>query len=636
MLQNFKKVLEELNISRSYRGYIIAIVCICTSLFFLYTSYAGSFTTFVQRGMLLVFTMPLIILLSPSKKGSIISRTIDYLLIFLAPVPFIYIALIQDQLIMRGGIPNTSDVVMGTLAAIIILEATRRKVGMALPVIALILIAYGFLGPYMPGILQHRGLDLSTTISALFLGEEGIFGIPVAVTADFIMIFILFGAFLHASGTGEFFIDMAKAMFGWMRGGPAKAAVIASGLMGTISGSAVANVVTTGTFTIPLMKKTGYKPEVAGAVEAVASSGGQIMPPIMGAAAFIMADFLKVPYLEVIMAAAIPAFLYYAALFFMVDLEAAKNGLTGLPRRELPDWKQTVLKSGYLLIPVLVLIFLLGFIKYSPQKAAIFTIVLLLIIASIRKHTRINAEKLFKALISGATGGLEVAAVCACAGIVIGILMRTGLGLALTGVLIEVSNGILPVLMILTMITSTVLGMGLPTSACYIIVAVLIAPAMVKMGVMPIAAHLFAFYYATLSAITPPVALAAYAGASIAKAPPMRTGLVAFKLGLTGFVVPFMFVYGPQLLMIGSIPEIMLACITALFGTYALSVSITGMFMVRLPLLMRFLSFGAALLLIKPGSKTDIVGIIILIMVLVINFYQHRKQSTNKMQVISP
>lgn len=623
-----KKVLEDLNIATDLRGWIIAALSICTSVFFLYTSYAGSFTTFVQRGMLLVLTMPLIFLLIPGKKDNVIMRAIDYLLLLAAPVPFIYIAMIQDQLIMRGGIPNTMDIIMGTAAVIIILEATRRKVGMALPIIAIILIAYGFCGPYMPGILQHRGLDLGTTIAALFLGEEGIFGIPVAVTADFIMIFILFGSFLHASGAGEFFIDMAKAMFGRMRGGPAKAAVIASCLMGTISGSAVANVVTTGTFTIPLMKRTGYKPEVAGAVEAVASSGGQIMPPIMGAAAFIMADFLKVPYVEVIIAAAIPACLYYAALFFMVDLEAAKSGLIGLPRKELPDWKQTALRSGYLLIPVFVLIFLLGFIKYSPQKAAVFTIALLLVIAAVRRHTRINAEKFVKALITGAVGGLEVAVVCACAGIVIGILMRTGLGLAMTGVLIEVSQGVLPVLMVLTMITSTILGMGLPTSACYIIVAVLIAPAMVKMGVMPIAAHLFAFYYATLSAITPPVALAAYAGASIAKAPPMKTGLVAFGLGLTGFIIPFMFVYGPQLLMIGNAPQIILSCVTALIGTYSLAVSITGMLLVRLPLPMRAITFAAALLLIKPGSMTDIAGIIILGLVFILNYYRYRKQAT--------
>ncbi len=623
----FKKVLEDLQMETNLKGWIIAVISICTSVFFLYTSYAGSFTTFVQRGMLLVFTMPLIFLLIPIKKDNVVIKAIDYLFLMAAPVPFIYIAIIQDQLIMRGGIPNTLDIIMGTAAVVIILEATRRKVGIALPIIAIILLAYGFCGPYMPGVLQHRGLDLGTTVAALFLGEEGIFGIPVAVTADFIMIFILFGSFLQASGAGEFFIDMAKSMFGRMRGGPAKAAVIASCLMGTISGSAVANVVTTGTFTIPLMKRTGYRPEVAGAVEAVASSGGQIMPPIMGAAAFIMADFLKVPYLEVIIAAAIPACLYYAALFFMVDLEAAKSGLKGLPRMELPDWKQTLLKSGYLLIPVFVLIFLLGIIKYSPQKAAVFTIALLLVVAAVRRHTRINAERFVKALITGAVGGLEVAVVCACAGIVIGILMRTGLGLALTGVLIEVSQGVLPVLMILTMITSTILGMGLPTSACYIIVAVLIAPAMVKMGVLPIAAHLFAFYYATLSAITPPVALAAYAGASIAKAPPMKTGLVAFGLGLTGFIIPFMFVYGPQLLMIGKAPQIILSCVTALIGTYSLAVSITGMLLVRLPLPVRVITFASALLLIKPGSKTDIVGIVLLGLVFMLSYYRYRRQA---------
>jgi TRAP transporter 4TM/12TM fusion protein len=387
----------------------------------------------------------------------------------------------------------------------------------------------------------------------------------------------------------------------------------------------VANVATTGTFTIPLMKKTGYRPEIAGAVEAVASSGGQIMPPIMWAAAFIMADFLKVSFLSVVLAATIPAVLYYVALFFVVDLEAAKGGLKGLPRAELPSAKSTLLKSGYLLVPICVLIFLLGVVRYSPQKAAFFTIVLLIAIASIGAHTRMTPKKLLKALIRGGLGGLEVAAVCACAGIAIGIIMRSGLGFTLTGILIELSHGNLLVLMILTMLVSTIMGMGLPTSACYIIVAVLIAPAMVQLGVVPIAAHLFAFYYATLSAITPPVALASYAAAAVAGAPPMAVGWQSFRIGLTGFIVPYMFVFGPSLLMIGEPHKVAIAFLTASLGTFALAISLVGTLFTKVPSFIRAMAFIAAMLLIKPGLSTDLGGVTILSAIVVVNWLQMKK-----------
>jgi TRAP transporter 4TM/12TM fusion protein len=620
----FSRVLKNVKLS-GYKGAIIALLGICTSCFFLYTSFAGSMMAYVQRGLLLVLILPIIFLLTSGKSRNPAIIFIDYVFLLLSTVPFIYIIVIRDQLVARGGIPNTLDIIMGIAAVLIVLEATRRKVGLALPILAVVLLIYGFFGPFIPGVLQHRGLDLGTMVSALFLSEEGIFGIPIEVTSEFIMIFVIFGAFLQESGAGEFFIDIATAGFGWMRGGPAKAAVVSSALMGTVSGSAVANVVTTGTFTIPLMKRSGYRSEVAGAVEAVASSGGQIMPPIMGAAAFIMADFLKVPYIDVIVAAAVPACLYYLALFFMVDLEAVKQGLKGIPRIELPDWKKIILGSGYLLIPVFVLIVLLGFIQYSAQKSAFYSIVCLFIVASFKAHTRMNTEKVLTALVKAALGGLEVAAVCACAGIAIGIIMRSGLGFTLTGILIEVSHGSLVVLMVLTMLTSTILGMGLPTSACYIIVAVLIAPAMIQLGVAPMAAHLFAFYYATLSAITPPVALAAYAGAAIAESSPMRTGLHAFRLGLTGFVVPFMFVYGPQLLIIGPVPEIVLACLTAMMGCYALAIALVGVMFIRVAWWARVLSFAAALLLIKPGAITDAVGFIFLAVVIGVNYYMSRR-----------
>jgi TRAP transporter 4TM/12TM fusion protein len=619
------RVLHNIGLG-GFRGKLVAILGIVTSLIFLYTSYEGSFPTFTQRGLLLVLSMPMIFLLASIKKKDALGKWRDLAMAVVSPIPFFYIMVIQDQLILRGGIPNTLDVIMGILAVLVVIEATRTRVGWALPIMAGLLIVYGFFGPYMPSQIEHRGLDLQTMISALYLSEDGIFGIPVSVTAEFIIVFIIFGAFLQVTGAGDFFSSLAKATIGGVRGGPAKAAVVGSALMGTISGSAVANVATVGTFTIPLMKNTGYKSEVAAGIEATGSCGGQIMPPVMGAAAFIMADFLKISYAQVAIAAAFPAILYYLSLFFMVDMEAAKRGLKGMAKEEVPNMKKTMLHGGHLLLPIVALILLLGFIQYSPQKAAFLSIVVLFVVSFIRPHTRLNIERILTALAQGAIGCLEVAVVCACAGIAIGIIMRTGLGFILTNVLIEWSHGSLPILMVLTMITSTILGMGLPTSACYIIVAVLIAPAMIKLGVIALAAHMFSFYYATLSAITPPVALAAYAASGIANSPPMLTGLHACRFGITGFIVPFMFVYGPELLLIGSVGDILISCLAAIIGVYALAVAMMGWIFTKVPMWGRVACFVAAILLIKPGIFTDVLGFVILGTIVGINYLSRRKQ----------
>jgi len=615
----FSKVLANVGLS-GLTGSLVVILGAVSSLIFMYTAFQGSFPTFTQNGLLLVLSIPMIFLLSSVKRKSPYERWFDLFLAAISWVPFAYIILIQDQLVVRGGIPNVLDMFMGILAVLIIMWATKTKSGWALPIFATVLILYGFFGQSMPALIEHRGLDLGQTVAALYLGEDGIFGIPVSVTANFIIVFIILGAFLQVTGAGDFFSDLAKASIGGVRGGPAKAAVVGSGLMGTISGSAVANVATVGTFTIPLMIKSGYKPEVAAGIEATGSCGGQIMPPVMGAAAFIMADFLKVSYLQVAICAAFPAILYYLSLFFMVDIEAAKTGMKGMDRSEIPNLKKVMLYSGHLLIPIIALIVLLGFIQYSPQKAAFLSIVVLIVLSFLRAHTRLNVERFLTALVQGTIGCLEVAIVCACAGIAIGIIMRTGLGFILTNVLIDLSGGILPVLMVLTMITSTILGMGLPTSACYIIVAVLISPAMIKMGVLPMAAHMFAFYYATLSAITPPVALAAYAAAGIAKTSPMTTGLHACRLGATGFIVPYMFVYGSELLLIGNVTNIIIACVTALVGIYALSVALMGWFLTKVPIWARVLSFIAAIMLIYPSVYVSIVGLICFAVVVFANY----------------
>ncbi len=623
-MNTFLKVLGNVGL-KGVTGGLVVILGVISSLIFMYTAYEGSFPAFTQNGLLLVLSIPMIFLLSSTKRKSAHERWLDWFLAAISWIPFAYIILIQDQLIARGGIPNVLDIVMGILAVLVIMWATKTKSGWPLPIFAGVLILYGFFGQSVPSIIEHRGLDLGQTIAALYLGEDGIFGIPVAVTSNFIIVFIILGAFLQVTGAGDFFADLAKAAIGGVRGGPAKAAVVGSGLMGTISGSAVANVATVGTFTIPLMIKSGYKPAIAGGIEATGSCGGQIMPPVMGAAAFIMADFLKVSYLQVAVCAAFPAILYYLSLFFMVDLEAAQTGMKGMDRSEIPNLKKVMLHSGHLLIPIIALVVFLGIIQYSPQKAAFLSIVVLILLSFLRVHTRLNVEKFLTALVQGTIGCLEVAIVCACAGIAIGIIMRTGLGFILTNVLIDLSGGILPVLMVLTMITSTVLGMGLPTSACYIIVAVLISPAMIKMGVLPMAAHMFSFYYATLSAITPPVALAAYAAAGIAKTSPMTTGLHACRLGATGFIVPYMFVYGPELLLIGDAASIIIACITALVGIYALSISLMGWFLTRVPIWARALSFVAALMLIYPSVYVSVAGLVCFAAVVLSNYMERSR-----------
>ncbi|MDR1180033.1 MAG: TRAP transporter permease [Spirochaetales bacterium] len=603
------------------RGWLMLPLCIFCSLYFLYTAYYGPLPSLIQRTVLLFCCALMVFLSKPvSEKHPRIALIIDLILAAVTIAGFGYTFFERDHIEISVGLPHTRDYIFGIFCVVCIVEATRRKVGLALPILSAIFVLYGILGPYLPGLLRHSGMDSDAFITALYMSEEGLFGMPAMAAANFVFAFILFGAFLAVSGAGDAFTDIAIVVFGGMRGGPAKASVVSSGLMGMLSGSAVANVVTTGTFTIPLMKKSGYSASSAGAIEAVASTGGQIMPPVMGAAAFIMADTLGVPYWEVVKAAFIPAFLYYIALFFMVDFEAAKAKIKGMAVGAGVSMKKLLTSSWYSLVPIFCLVYFLGIAGLSAQKSAFYTIVAIFILSMLRKQTRITPKKFLTALISGAKGGMEVGVVCGCAGIIVSIILRSGLGMRLTGLLIDISGGSLIVLMILTMLTSFILGMGLPTSACYIIVAILIAPAMVRMGVLPMAAHLFAFYYGCLCNITPPVALAAYAGASLAGASPMETGWKAVRFGLCGFIVPYMFVFGSPLILIGSIPEIILAAFTACIGTYLLAVGLMGFHFMKVSLLFRLLYIACALLMIKPGWTTDLIGLAGGIVLSFINF----------------
>jgi TRAP transporter 4TM/12TM fusion protein len=471
---------------------------------------------------------------------------------------------------------------------------------------------YAYFGPYMPGIFAHKGYSIERLITVMYTSTEGIYGIPMAVSSTYIVLFVLFGAFLSKCGGGRFFIDFAFSLTGRRRGGPAKAAVISSAFMGTMSGSAVANVVTTGTFTIPLMKKSGYQSVVAGAIEAVASTGGQIMPPIMGAAAFIMAEFTEIPYVTIAKSAVIPALLYFLAVYLMVDSQARKQGLKGLPKSELPGVGATMAWGGHLFIPLIVLILMLVY-AYSPMKSVFWGIVLIVVVGMMRKTTRVNPYKLIEALEYGARNAVTIAAACASAGIIVGVISLTGLGLKFSDSLVSLSGGNIFFALFFTMIASLILGCGMPTTAAYVVLATLAAPVLIQLGVPVLASHLFIFYFGCVSTITPPVALSSYAGAGLAEADPTTVGNTAFKFGLTAYIIPYMLVYGPSLLMKGGLIQILTSLITACLGVIAFTSGLQGFFQRGCFWWERILLVAAGFFLIYPGFNTDLTGIFLLL-----------------------
>lgn len=595
-----------------YYFHVIGIIAVLFSFFHLYTATFGVLTAILQRLTHLSFALVLIFLTTPAfkriKKFNYAVLFYDFALIVMILFAEYYMAKNFQAFVLRAGKETLMDLLVGAAILFLVLEGTRRKMDLVLPTIAIIFLIYGKIGPYMPGLLGHRGFSPSRIITHIGLSTEGIFGEPLGVSAVFVFLFILFGAFLRTTGGGDFFVELAHSLFGKVRGGPAKVSIVASSFFGTISGSAVANVVGTGTFTIPLMKKTGYKPHFAAAVEAAASTGGQFMPPVMGAAAFIMAEVIGVQYLEIAKAALIPALLYCFAIFIMVDLEAVKTGLKGLPQSDLPDAKKVFREGAHLLLSPIVLIIALAVFKYSPMKSALIGIVATIIVSFFRASSRLDAQKFYESLKSGALGALEVAMACATAGIVVGIFTLTGLGMKLSTLLVDISGGNLLILLFLTMLTSLILGMGMPTTAAYIVLAMTVAPAITRIGVDPIAAHLFVFYFGIISAITPPVALAAYAGAAIAETNPMKAGFTAWKIGLAAFLIPYMFVYGPPLLLQGSATQVIAAMISAGVGIVALGSGVQGYFLTKLNLIQRVIMIAASLLLIKAGYLTDIAG----------------------------
>jgi TRAP transporter 4TM/12TM fusion protein len=600
-----------------YPGLVVAVVAVAMAVYHLYarlTWYAPD-----QQALLFItlgFSLVLAFLLYPRKPGTTRDRIpwSDLVLAVLSLGGVGYMFYHYDYVVNRFPTAHPlapSDMVVGALAILLVLEATRRTIGASLPIVAVCFILYGLAGPWLPGALHHRGLTLELTIDQTYFTTEGVFGVPLAVAGTYVILFIIFGAFLEKSGAGQFFMNFANAIAGGARGGPGKVAVVSSSMFGTISGSAVANVMVDGWLTIPMMKKTGFKPEAAAAIEAVASTGGQIMPPIMGAAAFVMAEFLGMSYTRIMIAAFIPALFYYGALFAAIHFNAVRSGLRGIPRDELPVLGQIIWRQGHLFLPVVVLIVLLlqGF---TATYAAIVVAALVIPISWLRRETGLRWRACLAALREGAEHTVPVAMACASAGIVIGIVLQTGLALRFTSFLIQLAGGHLVLALLITMAAGIILGMGMPTTPAYIMQAALLIPAVIKLGVAPLAAHMFAFYFSCLSAVTPPVALAVYAAASIGRAGLWGAGVQAVKFAAAGFIVPFFFVYSPALLFEGTWTEIGRVLVTGTIGVIALAAGLEGQFLRAATWLERTLFIGAAVCLIDPGVTTDAIGLVLL------------------------
>ena len=599
---------------------IVSAIAITFSVFQLYTAIFGILDAQLQRAVHLGFALALAYLLYPARKSWSRNRVhpVDVILAILGAAAPAYICIMYRELAMRAGMVTTVDMLVGVVGLLLVIEATRRVVGIPMVVVVLVFLTYAFAGPYMPGVLAHRGVSVEQLVGHLYFTTEGIFGIPLGVSSTFIFLFILFGAYLESTGLGKFFIDIANAIAGWASGGPAKVAVLSSALMGTVSGSSVANVAGTGSFTIPMMKKLGYRKEFAGAVEAASSTGGQLMPPVMGAAAFLMAEFVGVPSIDIVAAAVIPAILYFAGLWLGVHLEAKRNNLKGVPRDQLPKAWDIFRERGHLAIPLVVIVYLLV-TGYTPMRAALVAIVLSIVASALRKSTRMKPIEIIRGLENGARNVLGVVIACAAAGIIIGVVTKTGVGLKLASGLLALSGGLLLPTMFFTMITSLILGMGVPTTANYVITSTIAAPALLQMGVPVLAAHMFVFYFGIIADVTPPVALAAYAASGISGGKPLMTGVNASKLAIAAFIIPYIFVLSPVLLMIDATAfGLVFSTVTAIMGMVGVSSAMIGYLSDNCTPLERIILFFAGLMMIVPGVETDIPGMIVFIAVLLL------------------
>ncbi len=658
--EEMKRMMKELDREQSYREhkcwrqYITVFISVIFVLFQLYATLSGAITAQVLRATHLAFVQLLAFLLFPPTKNSPRNTLpwYDIVLGLIGLACWLYIVVNFDSLVRRSGNNTPLDVAVGIVGILVLFESCRRIVGLPIMIIAGSFIVFAFAGKYLPGFLHHRGYSLQRVVCHLFYNTEGIMGTPIGACSTFIFLFILFGALLEKTGIGHFFIDVCNAVAGGASGGPAKVAVLSSALLGTVSGSSVSNTVGSGSFTIPMMKKLGYKGEFAGAVEAAASTGGQIMPPIMGAAAFLMAESLGLPYITIVKAAVVPAILYFTGIFITVHLEAKKLGLKGLPKDQLPRFMPLLLKKGYMILPLVVIIYFLCAGKTAVFAALMGIIACVLVgfgvsvsdLAHGRKPS-FGGKDIVEIMCTAARNIISVAIACGMAGIIIGIVTLTGLGLRLGNGLVMLAHGKLLLTLVFTMVASIILGMGAPTTANYLITSTITAGAIISLGIEPLAAHMFAFYFGIIADVTPPVALAAIAGAAIAKAKPMKTALNATKLAIGAFIIPYMFVYNSKMLMINaSALSVVMIIVTAILGMFGISVALegygfnnTGFFynlgkskatIIAFDAVERILFAVAGILCVIPETKTDIIGVSLLAVLIAYQLILKKVRST--------
>ena len=602
------------------------ILAICFVAFHLYTAAFGTMPGIAQKSIHLGFLLVIFYINAMVDSEKRWEQIFLGIMALFALGGCAYITILDENLQLRAGIVYASDILFAILLIIAIFEACRRKMGNPLVIITLVFVAYAFLGKYMPGFLNQPGMTLKKFTSLVYLTTDGIFGSPLYASASYVVLFVLLGAIMSVSGIGDYMTNLATSLFGHMRGGPAKVAVVASGFFGSISGSPTANVIGTGTFTIPMMKKNGFEPEFAAAVEATASTGGAIMPPIMGSTAFIMAEMLGIPYTAVAKAALIPAILYFLAVLFGVDIYAAKHGLKGIPRSQLPKVR-SMLKQIYMLAPLIFLIFCMAVFNMTIVRSGLLTIIVTLVLVEINPKTRMTKEQWLQIPVQTVKSAVSVGIACAMAGIISGVIMGSGLGYRISSILTSVAGTSMLLLLVLTMVVSLIMGMGVPTTAAYLVLASLVAPTMIQLGIPPLAAHMFIFYFGCISSITPPVALAAYAGAGLAGCDPNKTGYKAFRLAFCSFLMPYLFVYNPVLLMEGGVLDILWSLVTALIGAYLLASGFEGFFFRwSLKWFERPLMILGAVMLIVPGMVTDLVGIAIIVVEFVTEFMFKRSE----------
>ncbi len=644
---------------------LVTTVGVCLSLFQLYGAGVQPLGLFFQRPIHLGFILALCFLIYPvtgrDRPRGVVGWAIDLPLLGCAVLTGLWVPINIDA-IANAVIPRQIDLVIGIITTLTVLEAARRAVGLGLTIIGILAIVYAmagsrgdlpFLSDFLPGILNHRGYGMDRIASQMTLGAEGIFGLPMGVAATFIFVFVLFGAFLEVTGAGKFFIDLAYAATGRQRGGPAKAAVIASAGMGSISGSAIANVVTTGAFTIPLMKRLGYKPAQAGGIEAAASTGGQIMPPLMGAGAFLMSEFTRVPYIEIVLVSIFPAILYFGAVYLLVHIAAVKQGMKGLSAAELPQVRQVMREGWHFLVPLLVLIWLLV-VGYSPMRVGYYAILSVIAAAAGRglwnfiaagnmttagfiQLCRAGLGMMRDALELGARNAVAVSMACAVAGIIVGIVGLTGLGLKFSAMMLAFSNGNLLLALVMVALASLVLGMGLPVTAAYIVLIILVGPALTnEFGVPLLIAHLVVFWYSQDSNVTPPVALAGFAGAAIAGAKPMETSFQAWKYAKGLYLIPLFMVYNPVIIMGGPLPEVLWAGFIAILALTAFAAALESFLFAPMPTWQRIIIIPAMVGVFWPDIRFEIAGAITMMVVLALNWQAGRREDTRSKSGVAP